>query len=394
MRKSYEIQKDLKVKMDAFKAESDAEKKKALATEVESLTNELNDALVSENAVRALAGQHVLGEAEKKEIKRFSISKFIREASDNKLEGFELEMSQEAAKEFSRSGVAMSGVGIPSIVLHAFDVPNATETGYGAEFKQVTELNYVEALKNALVAQQLGAQYLNNLQGNVGIVRGKGATAHWVPEGDAVDSEKFSYGKTTLTPHRLQMLSGYTKELLCQSSIAVDQMIWLELTNEHAAALDAAVLAGTGADGQPAGIVGDADVNKVTISGTPTFANIVAMESAVGAKNGLRGSLAYVASAATTGTLKTTPQVAGYPLYLLNGGMMNGYRSATSNGVADANIIFGNFNDLIIGQWGGLDLIVDPYSSKGKGIVEVSLSAFHDVALRHPESFAVATIGA
>lgn len=190
------------------------------------------------------------------------------------------------------------------------------------------------------------------------------------------------------------MLSGYTKELLYQSSIAVDQMIWLELTNEHAAALDAAVLAGTGADGQPAGIVGDADVNKVTISGTPTFANIVAMESAVGAKNGLRGSLAYVASPATTGTLKTTPQVAGYPLYLLNGGMMNGYRSATSNGVADANIIFGNFNDLIIGQWGGLDLIVDPYSSKGKGIVEVSLSAFHDVALRHPESFAVATIGA
>ena len=70
MRKSYEIQKDLKVKMDAFKAESDAEKKKALATEVESLTNELNDALVSENAARALAGQHVLGEAEKKEIKR------------------------------------------------------------------------------------------------------------------------------------------------------------------------------------------------------------------------------------------------------------------------------------------------------------------------------------
>ena len=58
-----------------------------------------------------------------------------------------------------------------------------------------------------------------------------------------------------------------------------------------------------------------------------------------------------------------------------------------SSGVCSA-MIFGNFNELLIGQWGGLDMIIDPFTSKGKAIIEVSALAYHDILVRRPEAFA------
>lgn len=403
MRKSHEIAADLNARMASLQAETDAAKREALAAEVESLTNELREAQVEEAAQRALLNQRTLSPEEKKELKRFSLTKFIREAAAGKLSGFEAEMNEEAGKEMRASGQTLAGVGIPTILLgtRVFDNNNITTATEGKEFQAITEWSYIEALRNAMLGARLGVRYIPGMQGNARIVKGGGVTASWLVEEGAASKVKDSFSTVDMTPHRLQILGGYTYDLLKQAALPVEQILWDELIRAHAQALDAAIFNGTGATGQPLGILattGIGDVAGGANGAALSWANIVALESAVGAANGLFGRLAYVTNSKVAGHMKSTPQVSGYPRYLMEDGRTNGFAVEVTNaipsdltkgtGTALSAMIFGNFEEVLVPQWGGLDMIVDPFSSKAKGVVEVTAIAYHDVCVRRPACFA------
>ena len=403
MRKSHEIAADLNARMASLQAETDAAKREALAAEVESFTNELREAQVEEAAQRALLNQRTLSPEEKKELKRFSLSKFIREAAGKGLTGFEAEMNQEAEKEMREAGKSISGFGIPTVLLgvRSFDNNNITTATEGKEFAAITEWSYIEALRNAMLGARLGVRYIPGMQGNARIVKGGGVTASWLAEEAAASKVKDTFSTVDMTPHRLQILGGYTYDLLKQSALPVEQILWDELIRAHAQALDAAIFNGTGADGQPLGILANTGIGSVAggANGAAlSWANIVALESTVGASNGLFGRLAYVTNSKVAGHMKSTPQVSGYPRYLMEDGRTNGFAVEVTNaipsnlkkgtGTALSAMIFGNFEEVLVPQWGGLDMIVDPYSSKAKGVVEVTAIAYHDVCVRRPACFA------
>ena len=129
-----------------------------------------------------------------------------------------------------------------------------------------------------------------------------------------------------------------------------------------------------------------------------SWANIVALESAVGAANGLFGRLAYVTNSKVAGSMKATPQVNGYPRYMMEDGRTNGFDVHVTNAIPSnltkgtgtglSAMIFGNFEEVLVPQWGGLDMIVDPFGSKARGVVEVTAIAYHDVCVRRPACFA------
>ena len=398
MRNSIEISKDLDAKLAI--EPSDAEARENLASEIRDLSAELSLAKAEENAKRAQATR-TLSAPEAKELKRFSISKFIRETAKDNLSGFEAEMAQEGAREMDKCGVTRGGQALPSFLLRDYYYENATDTGYGPEFNHVTRMDYVEALKNNLVCRAAGVQYLDGLQGQVKLVRGGGATANWVAEEAAASVNRQSYTAVTMTPKRLQILAGYTYDLLKQSSIAVDDMIMMELVNEHAAALDAAILNGSGSSGQPTGILNTSGINSVVMGpngGNLTYAKVIDLEKEVAIDNGLRGRLAYMTNPKVFANMKTIAKVAGYPSYIFEDGKVNGYPiyvtnaipSTLTKGTSSGNcsaLLFGNFQEAIVGQWGGLEFIVDVYSKKANGVVEVSAFAYHDVAVRHAVSF-------
>lgn len=402
MRKSHEIAADLQAKMKALEAETDAAKRDALEAEVDALTNELRSAQVDEAARRALLNQRQLSPEEKKEIKRFSLSKFLREAAAGNLSGLEAEMNDEAAKEMRTAGMALQGVGIPSFLLGVrYDNNNITTATEGKEFSAITEWSYVEALKNAMLGARLGVRYIPGMQGNARIVKGGSMTASWLAEEAAASKVKDSFGTVDMTPHGLQILGGYTLDLLKQSALPVEQILWDELISSHAQALDAAIFNGTGSSGQPTGILattGIGDVAGGTNGLALSFANLVALETKVGAANGLFGKLAYATNSKVAGSMKTTPQVAGFPRFLMEGGNANGYRVEVSNAIpgnltkgSGSNLsamIFGNFEEVLVPQWGGIDFIVDPFTSKAKRVIEVTAIAYHDVCVRRPGCFA------
>ena len=407
MRKSHEIAADLNARMASLQAETDAAKREALAAEVESLTNELREAQVEEAAQRALLNQRTLSPEEKKELKRFSITKFLREAAAGNLTGFEAEMEEEARKELQGSGRSLEGHGIPSILMGVEFASkrgtynNVTTSSEGGAFAAITEWSYIEALKNAMVGVRAGVRYIPGMQGNARIVKGGAASAAWLAEESAASITKLAYSTVDMTPHRLQILGGYTMDLLKQSALPVERLIWDEIISAHAQSLDAAIFNGTGSSGQPTGILAASGVNSFAMGangGAATWAAMVQMETEVGADNALFGSLAYVTNSKVVGDLKTIAKASNTAVFLMDGDRMNGYPVFVSNVIPSngtkgttsgkcSTAIFGNFNEVLVPQWGGLDFIVDPYSQKAKAVIEVTAIAYHDVCVRRPEAF-------
>ena len=336
-------------------------------------------------------------------MKRFSISKFLRQAANGNLDGIEAEMAEEGKREFQEVKPGADGFFLPSAMLRNYYYTNATEDGYGDAFKEQVALSYDGKLRGMMLGEKLGVRYINGLRGNVAIVTG-GADAAWVAEEGAATKAKPAYTKKVLSPKRLQVLQGITYDLLHQSTKDVDRLIMEDMVKAHAAALDAAIFAGSGSSGQPQGVLGRAG-NTVAIGangGAITYAKLVEMEQAVGEDNGLLDeTLAYVSNAKVMGKLKTIPQVEGYPWYLLNEGKVNGYPFYMSNalpsnldkGTSQTHVlsaaIFGPFSQVICGTWGGgLQFIIDPYTAKASGVLEVTAIAYHDVAVRHADAFA------
>jgi hypothetical protein len=405
MRNSNEISAELAAKLAELDACQDAAQRNTLAGEVEACTRELQEAQIDEAARKALANQRTLSPKEKEEMKRFSISKFIRQAMPGAtMDGIEAEMAQEGKREFQESikGSA-EGVFLPSSFLRNYYYTNASEDNYGKAFIEETSLSYEGKLRGAMLGERLGVRYINGLQGNVAIVTG-GADAAWVAEEAAASKAKPAYTKAVLSPKRLQVLQGITYDLLHQSTKDVDRLIMEDMVKAHAAALDAAIFAGSGSSGQPTGVLNTSGINSIyagassSAGAAATYAKFVQMETEVGIDNGLLDNLAYVSNAKVQGSLKTIPQIEGYPFYLMNDGKVNGYPFYMTNAIPSnatvgssegvcSSALFGPWSEVLVGGWGGLQFIVDPYTAKANGVLEISAMAYHDVLVRHPAAF-------
>ena len=264
--------------------------------------------------------------------------------------------------------------------------------------------SFIDLLRNKMALTGLGAQFLTGLSGQIAIPRQTaGATAYWVAENGAPTESQQAFDQVAMTPKTLGAFTDISRKLLLQSSIDVEGFVRNDLATVVALAIDLAGIAGTGASNQPTGILSTSGIGSVA-GGTnglvPTWANIVDLESAVAVANADVGSLGYLTNAKVRGKLKQVQKVATYgDGFIWDDGMVNGYNTGisnqvpsnltkgTSSGVCSA-IIFGNFADLIIGQWGSLDLMVDPYSGSTAGTVRVVALQDVDVAVRHAESFA------
>lgn len=154
-----------------------------------------------------------------------------------------------------------------------------------------------------------------------------------------------------------------------------------------ALAIDAAGLNGTGAAGQPTGIKNQTGVNTANFSVAPTWNEVLAIIAAIMSDNALAGSLGWIIEPTLWALLGSTEKAANTAKYLLEDLMMGGYGVTISNQVVANDHFFGNYNDLLVGQWGGLELNVDPYTHSLKGRTRFVMFQTVDVVVRHGESF-------
>ena len=340
----------------------------------------------------------------KKEVRDFSLMRALRAMSNPSDRGaqaaasFEFEAAAEAAK---RDGVDPQGLYIPTDVRRSWnmkrDMNTSDDAGIIAE--DFRGGDFIDVLRNASSVMQAGATMLSGLQGDVKIPKKTAAsTAGWIStEGGASGESEPTVGQVTMAPKVLGAHTDITRLMMQQSSLDVEALVRNDLATGIALTIDLGGLSGSGSSGQPTGVSNTSGINTPTsFAGVnPTFAEVVAMETAVAEDNALMGNLAYILPASMYGALKTTVKDAGSGQFVIEpGGTMNGYRAIVSNQVTAGDLYFGNFSDLLIGMYGGLDITVDPYTASTSGTVRIVALQTVDVAVRHAVSFAYNNDGA
>jgi len=355
---------------------------------------------------------------DKKDRENFSISRAVRNFIDNgKWTGYEAEVSQTAQKA---QGRATAGLCIPTSAFAKRDVTAATSgsgLGYGGNTVSTDLSGFIDLLRNEAVALQAGATVMDGLVGNIAIPRlAGGATAYWLAEQGAVTEAVPTFDQVTLSPKRLAMHVNISKQLIAQSSVDVENIIRNDLVATAANAIDTAVFTGAkyptaGASDQPTGLYEtirtDLAANDVDFGAAPTYAEIVSLERLVADQNALRGNLAYVTSPLGAYTAKTVVLDSGSGRFLFEDGKMNSYPCFISKNVsvtmddptqsgtqtADTAYYFGNWSDCLVGNWGGLDVVIDPYTLATTGTIRMIVTMFTDIDFRHVGSFAVGYLG-
>ena len=265
--------------------------------------------------------------------------------------------------------------------------------------------SFIELLRNRMVLGGLGVTVLDGLVGNIAIPSmTAGASTYWVAEATAVTESQATFGQVTLTPKTVGMFTDYSRKTLLQTTPAIEGLVRMDLAAGIAHELDRVGLAGSGSGAEPTGVINTAGVGSVaggTNGAAPTYAHMVELEEDVAVANADMGSLAYVTNAKMRAQLKLTQVFSstnGQPVW--QGNEVNGYRAVatnampstltkgTSSGVCSA-IAYGNWADLMMGMWGGLDLILDPYALATAGGRRIVALQDVDVKVRRAASFSV-----
>lgn len=338
-----------------------------------------------------------------KEISQFSIVRALAAIMDNDWSGagFEREVSMTAAKKQGREA---RGFFVPVEVLRRDMTVGTAADGGALVGTELRPQDFISMLRNAMMVRSLGARLITGLQGNIAIPRQTGgATAYWLAENGAPSESLGAVDQVAMSPKTVGAFTDLSRRLLLQSSLDVEQFVRADLAAALALEIDRVAIHGTGASNQPTGILatsGIGDVAGGTNGAAPDWSHIVALESKVSIANADIGSLSYLTNAKVRGKLKQTSQVSGQNGFVWEKGAepLNGYKAGVSNQVSSAltkgsasgvcsAILFGNWADLIIGMWGGLDIMKDPYANSTSGGLRVVAMQDIDLAVRHAESF-------
>jgi len=298
---------------------------------------------------------------------------------------FEMDCSRELGERLDRDA---RGFFVP-IDIMAQRVMDATN---GADLIATEHMGdmYINALRPKSIVMSLGATVMDGLEGNVDIPRELGTpTFGWIGDDDDAPMSEGSYGSLKMSPKTLAGAVPMSRRLLKQSSPSVERLIHNSLLKGAALGVDLGILAGTGTNNQPMGIVNLDGVNIQTIAtpGQPTWSELVGFESKVAADEALEGRLAYATTSGVRGNLKTTPKDAGSGLFLMDGKEANGHSVTVSNQLAANRIIFGNWADVYVGFWGVIDVNPDMATKAGSGGMILRVFQDADVGVGHAESF-------
>lgn len=320
---------------------------------------------------------------------KFSLIKTINDIVNNRSLTDEAQaVLSNGTEEMRKAGLSYSGqIQLP--VSEEREAPAAIVAGqesYGAEVVATEKLNILEPLRNRMVLAQAGATYLTGLVGNVSIPSYTGSNVGW--KGELVDAEdgKGTFDSIEFSPKRLTAYIDVSKQFLAQDSVGAEEMLYRDIVNALADKLEATILGnGAGDNNTPAGIFNGADAMDLT------YANIVDMEKTLEEAK-LFGDYKFIASPAAKAKLKTTT-ISGQKSdlrMLMEGNEVNGYEVLTTGNAS--GLAFGKWDELVIAQWGSLDLIIDPYTQAKKNAVRIVVNAFFDAKPRRTEGIVKKTI--
>jgi len=332
---------------------------------------------------------------EAKEVKKFSFIRALHALSNpadrqaQEAASFEREVSEEASKRY---GKPANGFLVPNEVLKRDLTVGTATAGGNLVATDLLAGSFIDILRNRMAIMQAGTTVLSGLTGNISIPRQTSAsTAYWVGEGSAPTESQQAFDQVNMTPKTLGGYVDFSRKTLLQSSIDVEQFVRGDLAKVLALELDRAGIYGSGSSNQPTGLVNTSGIGTQTITTYGTFAEYIGMETDVASANADAGSLKYILNAAARGALKSTEKASNTAQFVWEGNEINGYPALVSNQLANNDVLFGDFSQLVMGTWSGVDLTVDPYAGATSGNVRVIALQDVDFAVKQPGAFCYGT---
>ena len=361
--------------------------------EVERLDGKIARRQAHEDMIARQAQMGGASVSEAKEINKinrsFSLSRAVQAASFGKsLEGAEAEWAQEAAKEYQMRGLQMSGqIGIPANALFRAGAADDFQAGSGdgSGFVATSVPGVIDALRTPTMAERVGVTTINNATGNLKFPRvSVKATGAEETEVSADNASGLELDELTLSPIRVAANTKYSKQLILQGGAQVDAMIARELAAGINETIDKAVFAKAAAS---AGTI----VDKA--SAALASSDVFAMQKAVLAAGGDLARCAFVGSPTAMTIVKGEAAVASVSA-LVEGNNIDGYTTYFTPNLADDDasegaLLFGDFGlGMVMAFFGGIDLLVDPYSNAGTAQIALHVNKFYDVDVRQAGALA------
>ena len=308
---------------------------------------------------------------------------------------------EEAAFEFEASAAAqrsmgreVDGITVPVDVLTRALNTSTTGTnpgdtgGYLIDTTLATQ-SFIEMLRNRALLLQLGTP-MGGLVGNLDIPGQTGSgNVFIVGETENVGEGSMDVGLVSMKPTTIGVYGSVTRRMLQQSSMDVEMQFRSSLATDLSLGIDYYGFYGDGLGNNPLGVINTTGINAVAFAAAqPTYQELINMETEVDVDNALAENVRYIGNARFRGHCKSTQKFSGtngQPIWEA-GDTVNGSKAEITNQFQDGHVLFGNMKDVLIGLWGGLDILVDPYTQSLSGTRRIVLHQDFDVALRRKES--------
>lgn len=274
------------------------------------------------------------------------------------------------------------------IVERAADV--ITDTTGVASMVPVTTGEIIEPMEKGLIIDKLGIKMQSGLVGDLVFPTLAAIEASIQGENAEVGDTKLDIGKIKATPKRASISVPVSKRAINQTNYSLQNVVLKQISLGVARLLNKWMFSGTALPGASDGVFVKAKSHEYDTA--LTFADVVELETTV-MDEGIDvtdGTAAYVCTPKVYGRLKSTPKEKGSAEMICQNGMVNGYPVLVTNYMDADTLGFGVFSYVGIGQFGDMDLIIDPYTSAKKNIVNFILNTDYDIVVARPEAFAVA----
>lgn len=375
----------------------------------EKLTEDLELVLRSEKVAAAAAGGKV-EKTEKRSKDRFSISKLLSEGEN--VTGFEKEMIEESKKEARAAGIQPTGIYLSNEVMNSIMPEKRTMTAAtdadGGYLIPTEKIDWFDALFAYSVLDKLGIQKLTGLSANTDIPGFSSAVVSGWANGETgtQSPDDPTVVNRALRPKLLYGATNISKRLAIQTNRSVDQMIMMDIMASMAQTLQAAVINGSGSSGQPTGILNTSGIQSVAIGtdgGAITFAKAIQLWSAIAQANSNMDNFKWLTNPLVQGKAMQIPidtgsgamivtynnnfggspnAIANYPLYSTSS--VPSTLTKGSSGAVCSALIGGDFSQVVVGQFGGVELIVDNLTQARSGYTALTINQYVDVVVKQP----------
>lgn len=321
------------------------------------------------------------------EKKNFSLLKAIRAISENRsLDDISQAVVLEGQAEMRNRSLSLVGqIQLPTAV----EERAITVQSEGEDVVATNLLDVMSSLKAKSVLVQAGARVLENLTGDVQFPLSSSANCSWEGETSETAATDMTFTHVKLSPKRLSCVVDVSKQFLLQDSASAERVIREEILSAINSKLEKTFLgAEQGTNTMPQGLFYN---NGTPLTEVSKFKDLTDLEADVENAN-VDGKVVYLLSPKSKGILRNMVKGEKTTNLVYENGAVDGTEALSTSNIAEKRFAYGDFSNVVIANWGNLDITVDPMTKAASGLVRLVVNFYCDVKVLRPETIKVGAL--